>query len=163
MAAKEKDLAVLREHLVDGEPCPLCGSVHHPGHTGISDQVMASKREWHQSSLKISVDKKEAIDRKITALNVKKEGNDIRILDIEQRIHVLSHEPVTAKFLVNLEPPSQTHENLQQTLKETVTRKSQLQGLKTELNKLDDLQLKWQGEKNKLNRFDDLDAKKRRY
>lgn len=160
LAAKEKDLAVLREHLVNGEPCPLCGSVHHPGLTSISDQVMTSKREWHQSSLKISVDKKEEIDRNITALIAKKEGNDGRILDIEQRIHVLSHEPVTAKFLVHAESPSQTHENLQQTLNETVTRKSQLQGLKTELNKLDDLQLKWQGEKNKLNRFDDLDAKK---
>ncbi len=146
LAAKEKDLAVLREHLVDGEPCPLCGSVHHPGHSSISDQVMSVKQLWHQSSLKISGDKKE--------------GNDGRILDIEQKIHVLSHEPVTAKFLVHAESHSQTHENLQQTLNETVTRKSQLQGLKTALNKLDDLQLKWQGEQNKLNRFDDLDAKK---
>ncbi|MFN9689710.1 MAG: SbcC/MukB-like Walker B domain-containing protein, partial [Bacteroidota bacterium] len=160
LAAKEKDLAVLREHLVDGEPCPLCGSVHHPGHTSISDQVMSVKQLWHQSSLKISGDKKEEKDRKISALIAKKEGNDGRILDIEQKIHVLSHEPVTAKFLVHAESPSQTHENLQQTLNETVTRKIQLQGLKTELNKLDDLQLKWQGEQNKLNRFDDLDAKK---
>jgi len=115
---------------------------------------------WHQSSLKISGDKKEEKDRKITALIAKKEGNDVRILDIEQKIHVLSHEPVTAKFLVHAESHSQTHENLQQTLKETVTRKSQLQDLKTALNKLDDLQLKWQGEKDKLNRFDDLEIKK---
>ncbi|MFN6020857.1 MAG: AAA family ATPase, partial [Bacteroidota bacterium] len=160
LAAKEKDLAVLREHLVDGEPCPLCGSVHHPGHSSISDQVMSVKQLWHQSSLKISGDKKEEKDRKITALIAKKEGNDGRILDIEQKIHVLSHEPVTAKFLVHAESHSQTHENLQQTLKETVTRKSQLQDLKTALNKLDDLQLKWQGEKDKLNRFDDLEIKK---
>ncbi|MFN9378838.1 MAG: SbcC/MukB-like Walker B domain-containing protein, partial [Bacteroidota bacterium] len=160
LAAKEKDLAVLREHLVDGEPCPLCGSVHHPGHSSISDQVMSVKQLWHQSSLKISGDKKEEKDRKISALIAKKEGNDGRILDIEQKIHVLSHEPVTAKFLVHAESHSQTHENLQQTLKETVTRKSQLQDLKTALNKLDDLQLKWQGEKDKLNRFDDLEIKK---
>ncbi|MFN6071292.1 MAG: SbcC/MukB-like Walker B domain-containing protein, partial [Bacteroidota bacterium] len=160
LAAKEKDLAVLREHLVDGEPCPLCGSVHHPGHSSISDQVMSVKQLWHQSSLKISGDKKEEKDRKITALIAKKEGNDGRILDIEQKIHVLSHEPVTAKFLVHAESHSQTHENLQQTLNDTVTRKSQLQDLKTALNKLDDLQLKWQGEKDKLNRFDDLEIKK---
>ena len=62
LAAKEKDLAVLREHLVDGEPCPLCGSVHHPGHSSISDQVMSVKQLWHQSSLKISGDKKEEKD-----------------------------------------------------------------------------------------------------
>lgn len=160
LAAKEKDLAVLREHLIDGEPCPLCGSVHHPGHTSISDHVMASKREWHQSSLKLAGDKKEETGRKITAFMVKKEGNDGRMLDIEQRIHVLSHEPVTAKYLVNPEPLSQTHENVQQTLNNTISRKIQLQGLKTELNKLDDLQLKWQGEKEKLNRFDDLEVKK---
>lgn len=160
LAAKEKDLAVLREHLVDGEPCPLCGSVHHPGHTGISDQVMASKREWHQSSLKISVDKKEETGRKITALVAKKEGNDGRMLDIDQRIYVLSHEPQTAKYLVNAQSPSKTHENVQQTLNDTISRKFQLQGLKTELNKLEDLQLKWQGEKDKLNRFDDLEVKK---
>jgi hypothetical protein len=35
-----------------------------------------------------------------------------------------------------------------------------LQGLKTELNKLDDLQLKWRGEKDKLNLFDQLEDKK---
>ena len=160
LAAKEKDLAILREHLVDGEPCPLCGSIHHPGNTSISDQVMASKREWHQSSLIISGDKKEEIGRKITAIVAKKEGNEARILDIEQRINNLTHEPLTAKFLVKHETYSQILENLKQNHTDTVTRKSQLQGLKTELNKLDDLQLKWQGEKDKLNLFDQLEDKK---
>ena len=160
LAAKEKDLAILREHLVDGEPCPLCGSIHHPGNTSISDQVMASKREWHQSSLIISGDKKEEIGRKITAIVAKKEGNEARILDIEQRINNLTHEPLTAKFLVKHETHSQILENLKQNHTDTVTRKSQLQGLKTELNKLDDLQLKWQGEKDKLNLFDQLEDKK---
>jgi exonuclease SbcC len=160
LAAKEKDLAILREHLVDGEPCPLCGSIHHPGNTGISDQVMASKREWHQSSLIISGDKKEEIGRKITVYMAKKDGNEARILEIEQRILTLTHEPLTAKFLVKHEPHSQILENLKQNHTDTVTRKSQLQGLTTELNKLDDLQLKWQGEKDKLNLFDQLEDKK---
>jgi len=160
LAAKEKDLAVLREHLVEGEPCPLCGAVHHPGHTGISDQVMASKREWHQSSLKISADKKEETDRKISALIAKKEGNVVRILDIEQRIQVLSQEPQTATFLVHAEPHTQTLENLKRTLDLTISKKIQLQNLKTALNKLEDLQSKWQGEKDKLNQFDNLEVKK---
>ena len=160
LAAKEKDLAILREHLVDGEPCPLCGSIHHPGNTSISDQVMASKREWHQSSLIISGDKKEEIGRKITAIVAKKEGNEARILDIEQRILTLTHEPLTAIFLVKHETHSQILENLKQNYNDTVTRKSQLQGLKTELNKLDNLQLKWQVEKDKLNLFDQLEDKK---
>jgi exonuclease SbcC len=160
LAAKEKDLAILREHLVDGEPCPLCGSIHHPGNTSISDQVMASKREWHQSSLKISGDKKEEIGRKITVNMAKKDGNEARILEIEQRILTLTHEPLTAKFLVKHESHSQILENLKQNHTDTVIRKSQLQGLKTELNKLDDLQLRWQGEKDKLNLFDQLEDKK---
>ena len=160
LAAKEKDLAVLREHLVEGEPCPLCGSVHHPGHTGISDQVMASKREWHQSSLKISADKKEETDRKISALIAKKEGNVVRMLDIEQRIQVLSQEPQTATFLVHAETHTQTLENLKRTLDVTISKKIQLQNLKTAINKLEDLQSKWQGEKDKLNQFDNLEGKK---
>lgn len=160
LAAKEKDLAMLREHLVDGEPCPLCGSIHHPGITGISDQVMASKKEWHQSSIKISLEKKEEIDRKIAAYMAKKEGNEARILEIEQRILNLTSEPLTAKFLVKHEIHSQILENLKQNHNDTLIRKSQLQGLKTELNKLDDLQLKWQGEKDKLKLFDQLEDKK---
>jgi len=30
-AAREHDLASLRKELIAGEPCPLCGSMHHPG------------------------------------------------------------------------------------------------------------------------------------
>ena len=58
LAAKEKDLAVLREHLVDGEPCPLCGSVHHPGHTSISDRLWLPNGNGINLLLKFRVIKK---------------------------------------------------------------------------------------------------------
>jgi exonuclease SbcC len=160
LAAKEKDLAVLREHLVDGEPCPLCGSVHHPGNAGKSDQVMASKQAWHLSSLKSAEEKKEEMTGKIAAYTAKKDQITNRIPEIEQRVYRLTNEPLLEKFLNSHGTHVQTYEYLVQRLNETVEKKRQYQDVKTELSQWDNLRTKWQGEKDKLNQFDELARKK---
>ena len=62
-----QNIGLLRERLVEGEACPLCGSLHHPSaHKAISEQLVDTvKQEWEAvqqrlATLSKSIAQKEA-------------------------------------------------------------------------------------------------------
>lgn len=160
LAAKEKDLALLRENLVEGEPCPLCGSIHHPGITEISDQLISSKRNFLDRSLKNLIGTKDDSVRKISQHSAEKGSNESRIEEITNQKESFFRSEQTLKFLNIKEDLTISHEKLKTLLEENSTQKEKIHSIKTALNKLDGLQEKWQKEKDKLYRFDSLDIEK---
>jgi len=160
LAAKEKDLALLRENLVEGEPCPLCGSIHHPGITEISDQLISSKRNFLDNSLRNLIGTKDDTVRKISQHSAEIGSNESRIEEITNQKESFFRSAQTLKFLNVKEDLTISHEKLKTLLKENSTQKEKIHYIKTALNKLDGLQEKWQKEKDKLYRFDSLDIEK---
>lgn len=160
LAAKEKDLALLRENLVEGEPCPLCGSIHHPGITEISDQLLSSKRNFLDTSLKNLNRAKEDTLKKISQHSAEKGSNESRIEEITNQKESFLRSEQTLKFLNVKEDLTISLEKLNTLLKVNSTQKEEIQSIKTALNKLDSLQEKWQKEKDKLYLFDNLEVEK---
>lgn len=160
LASKKKDLALLRENLIEGEPCPLCGSTHHPGITEISDQLISSKRSFLDTSLKNLIATKEEVGKKISQKSAETVSNESRIGDITHQKEVFFHSEQTLKFLNENENLNTSMEELNTLILENSKQKEDIQSIKTALNQLDDLLEKWQKEKDKLYHFDKLEAEK---
>jgi exonuclease SbcC len=52
-AALPAEIAALRAKLTDGEPCPVCGSMHHPLH-GMTDEQSLKEEELNRSKQRVS-------------------------------------------------------------------------------------------------------------
>ncbi|MBN1635261.1 MAG: AAA family ATPase [Deltaproteobacteria bacterium] len=89
-----RDLEQERERLIDGRPCPLCGSTEHPYAAGNVPQPDTAKLELEQSRTELK-----AIERRISAIEAEQAGTTKELEQIERN---------TAEYQAQLKHDEQT-------------------------------------------------------
>jgi exonuclease SbcC len=80
-----------RKHLIDGEPCSLCGSTDHPYATHLEQlgvSASAQQLEQRQQQLQLLTDKKSTLDKKEVQLKTSLENVNKRIQEVEKQIAI---------------------------------------------------------------------------
>jgi len=112
-----------RKNLVDGEPCPLCGSTNHPYTKGLPEYSKNNKEELKQ--------KKELfknIEDEILKINNQKNRYEIELKNIDEKLNTL--QPQDEVKLTN------ELEKLELEIKEKLTINQQKETLQTKIKKL---------------------------
>lgn len=78
--------AILAYDLNEGEPCPVCGSVHHPNPAHMKEGIPS------QDELKLKKEEMEALERKKDAANVRFNASEAAKKSIESSINALKIE-----------------------------------------------------------------------
>jgi exonuclease SbcC len=160
LAARVKDLASIREHLVDGEPCPLCGSIHHPGISGLSEVPLQDKRNNYAISIKKCSENLDKIVLQISQNNAIIDGNKKRMNEIiTQKEIIFAKEQIQNYFEIS-ENLSASREKIVDSLEENKGKRENIQIIKDKMILMDHLKEKWQKEKEKLGQFQDLENEK---
>lgn len=134
---REGAAAILAQDLVDGEPCPVCGAIHHPNLAIFSELIPTDNDiEKAEKNLKLLDAEKNKFANEVSAVKAKIKSCQDSVDELENVLNLEDAQKNFARAKADFEQLKKDQNNLQEGTKKTKEKQDNFEQLKKDFEEL---------------------------